>query len=602
MSGERSFEQFQQVMESLARTEDYLSLRVRQEKRLAIQTLLEEWAADISAEERAKLRFEQGLIDAYENNYREALSVWDATGLVDSGTVDRSLVDAAPKQSGSSKRDVRSVLSAYEAAIAAYEHSSPGDPAEGVVLGLLNRYPEAIAAFSQVLADRPNDSHAWYNKAITLRKLGRDQAAIAAFDVSLDIDPDATKAHYGKAMLLCELNRHGKAAAAWDDLLSLQPHRLEGLFAQGLSLTYLGQYREAIAAVGDVLGLDPDDQDVLQYQGYAFRKLRRYKDAVEAYGSALDFRQNYRGMAHRQVSYPNFVCQQLSQLKAAIAPKEDASEATALDRANAEDSGAKAPEAVLNASTSDANTSAPNPFDSASSAPELSEEPGLPLLIDPIEPKNELKNEPKNPEPELQEPEGQEPELDSHDQEPDDLTPQAELEEAAIAPAEEGAEVEPPKSVELETAAIAEASNLLDDMEQALLQDAEATQEREDEAVSEALSGDADTEPPPRLDGDHEALYNQGNASVRQGRYEEAIALYDAVLTIQPGYQLAAYNKACCYALWGRPERAVQQLEEAIALYAGYREKAMADDDFASLRDDERFKSLANRNAAHRHK
>ncbi|MGE3775315.1 MAG: tetratricopeptide repeat protein, partial [Gammaproteobacteria bacterium] len=47
------------------------------------------------------------------------------------------------------------------------------------------------------------------------------------------------------------------------------------------------------------------------------------------------------------------------------------------------------------------------------------------------------------------------------------------------------------------------------------------------------------------LDGreDAESLYNRGNAFARQGRYDEAIAAYDAALKAAPGHDDATYNK-----------------------------------------------------------
>lgn len=530
MGGERNLEQHQQVKAILARTEDYLSLQVRRERRLTVQALLERGAETVSPEDWAKLRFEQGLIDAYESNYREAIAVWDA----------KALLDAHQREASDAGRRVHNTLSAYEAAIATYEHSSPGDPADGVVLGLLNRYPEAIAAFNQVLSAHPDDGRTWYNKAVTLGKLGREQAAISALDAALDLNPGGVKAHYGKAMLLCNLGRHGKAAAAWDSLLSLQPSRIEALFAQGLSLTYLGQYREAIAAIGAVLDLDPEDQEVLQDQGYAFRRLRRYQDAVEAYANALDFRQDYRGTNHRETSYPSFVRQQLVRLRAAIALDINQSNTSQSNTSQIEASNAAdAPDAAnAAAAASDAN-----PFEPAGLETALPDKPELPLLVEQPKPGS---------------------------QQPNDLERQAEPEEAAIA--------KPVEDVE----DIAQAISRVDDSEP---DEAAAESEAASTGADDASTGNEPSLPK----GDYETRYNQGNALARQGRYEEAIAAYDAALAMQPDYRFAVYNKACCYALWGKVERALEQLEEAIALHPQYREQAKTDEDFASVWDSDRL-------------
>jgi tetratricopeptide (TPR) repeat protein len=55
----------------------------------------------------------------------------------------------------------------------------------------------------------------------------------------------------------------------------------------------------------------------------------------------------------------------------------------------------------------------------------------------------------------------------------------------------------------------------------------------------------------------------------------------------------AFYNKACCYALQGDVEQALENLQQAINLSPDkYREMAKTDSDFDSLREDERFQAL----------
>jgi tetratricopeptide (TPR) repeat protein len=77
------------------------------------------------------------------------------------------------------------------------------------------------------------------------------------------------------------------------------------------------------------------------------------------------------------------------------------------------------------------------------------------------------------------------------------------------------------------------------------------------------------------------------------GRYEEAIASYDAALTIKPDDQNALYNKACYYSLQGQFEIALQTLKQSIDLNPSrYREMASKDTDFGAIREDPRFQAL----------
>jgi tetratricopeptide (TPR) repeat protein len=63
----------------------------------------------------------------------------------------------------------------------------------------LGRYEEAIAAFDQALAIKPDDQDALNNKGNALGNLERYEEAIAAFDQALAIKPDYHNAFYNKA-------------------------------------------------------------------------------------------------------------------------------------------------------------------------------------------------------------------------------------------------------------------------------------------------------------------------------------------------------------------------------------------------------------------
>jgi tetratricopeptide (TPR) repeat protein len=74
--------------------------------------------------------------------------------------------------------------------------------------------------------------------------------------------------------------------------------------------------------------------------------------------------------------------------------------------------------------------------------------------------------------------------------------------------------------------------------------------------------------------------------------YEGALAIARGVLHEYPGNGLALYNIACMEALLGRSDDALGHLKEAIETAPRLTEYAKTDEDFVSLRDDERFKEL----------
>jgi hypothetical protein len=74
--------------------------------------------------------------------------------------------------------------------------------------------------------------------------------------------------------------------------------------------------------------------------------------------------------------------------------------------------------------------------------------------------------------------------------------------------------------------------------------------------------------------------------------YAGALAVARGVLHEYPGNALALYNIACMQALLGKPDDAVAHLGEAIEAFPRVRETAKTDEDFASLRGEERFERL----------
>ena len=80
-------------------------------------------------------------------------------------------------------------------------------------------------------------------------------------------------------------------------------------------------------------------------------------------------------------------------------------------------------------------------------------------------------------------------------------------------------------------------------------------------------------------------LYNEKD-------YESALAACHAMLDEYPGNALGLYNVACMESMLGRSDDALGHLEAAIDGWPAFKKNAAEDDDFARLRDDERFQEL----------
>jgi len=91
---------------------------------------------------------------------------------------------------------------------------------------------------------------------------------------------------------------------------------------------------------------------------------------------------------------------------------------------------------------------------------------------------------------------------------------------------------------------------------------------------------------------DHLAWFGRGNALKKLNRYSEAITSYDIALSIQPKFDLIWYYRSRCYALQGKLDFALDDLEQAIKLRSQYKQSVKSEPDFDNVQDLERFKLL----------
>ena len=82
---------------------------------------------------------------------------------------------------------------------------------------------------------------------------------------------------------------------------------------------------------------------------------------------------------------------------------------------------------------------------------------------------------------------------------------------------------------------------------------------------------------------------NRGIILARAGRYSEALADCEQAIKQNPQHESGYYGKACCYALQGEVEPAIDNLQKAIDIAPRVsRREAKSNPDFDSIRHDER--------------
>ncbi|WP_448603364.1 TPR end-of-group domain-containing protein [Thermoleptolyngbya sp.] len=95
-----------------------------------------------------------------------------------------------------------------------------------------------------------------------------------------------------------------------------------------------------------------------------------------------------------------------------------------------------------------------------------------------------------------------------------------------------------------------------------------------------------------RYESDPNLWSDRGSLLYELQRYEDTIDCYTHAIALEPDNALFHYNLACCHALLGDAETALDCLKRAIALNDLYRAIAKTDSDFNTLHPNPMFQSL----------
>ena len=118
---------------------------------------------------------------------------------------------------------------------------------------------EAIAAFRQAIALKPDYPRAYNNLGAALKEVGQLDAAIAAYQNAIAHDPTLPEAHYNLGNVLHAHERLDEAVDAYRRAIALRPNFPDAHNSLGDALEGQGQIDSAIAAYKQAIALQPDD-------------------------------------------------------------------------------------------------------------------------------------------------------------------------------------------------------------------------------------------------------------------------------------------------------------------------------------------------------
>lgn len=156
----------------------------------------------------------------------------------------------------------------------------------------VTRWPDRDEAFLDVAdgirrAVKELIKEQWLNEGNALYKINRYQEALAAYEQAISLDPDYAAAYNGKGGVLYWLKRYEEALAAYEQAIHLNPNLASAYRGSGKALSALKRYEEALAAIEQAIHLDPNDSDTYNFKGSTLTDLGRYEEALNAFDQAI---------------------------------------------------------------------------------------------------------------------------------------------------------------------------------------------------------------------------------------------------------------------------------------------------------------------------
>ncbi len=134
----------------------------------------------------------------------------------------------------------------------------------GVMLRVLRRPQEALAALERAVAIDPNHVGAPANRAAVLLDLGRDEAARAAFETLAERDPSQPSHPMNLGRALARLGRAQDAEIAFRAALALKPDYADAWRQLAVLRRGLGDMAGAEAVLDEALAAAPDSENLME--------------------------------------------------------------------------------------------------------------------------------------------------------------------------------------------------------------------------------------------------------------------------------------------------------------------------------------------------
>jgi tetratricopeptide (TPR) repeat protein len=157
----------------------------------------------------------------------------------------------------------------------------------GNALRHLGRRDEALEAFERAIALETGFADPWVNKGLAYTESERWEDAVRSFKRALELDPVSTGAWVSLGYVAGQLGRHDEELQCYDKALEFDPHLADAWFNKGNSLQRLGRHAEALPCLDQCLACAPGYQKAWVTKGIVLSESGRAQEALPCFDEAL---------------------------------------------------------------------------------------------------------------------------------------------------------------------------------------------------------------------------------------------------------------------------------------------------------------------------
>jgi len=160
---------------------------------------------------------------------------------------------------------------------------------QGAAMHRLDKYNEAVIAYSKAIELSANYSKAYAEKCRVLWEWGKYEKTIDACNKAIEIDPQHMDSYFYKIVALNTLGNVEDVIKVCNDALKINPQYVRGYNARGMALEHLGRYKEALVDFNKAIEIDSEYAPSYSNKGHILMKLKKTEEAINAYDQAIKF-------------------------------------------------------------------------------------------------------------------------------------------------------------------------------------------------------------------------------------------------------------------------------------------------------------------------